>query len=303
MISATLDRILADLLSRYRERVADVGHVISAMLRRELVRDAADIEDDHVAFRTLGVPLLGIGSIERIFTHHGYRRRDSYFFADKKLDAIWLSPPEERLPRIFISELRIGDLSPEMQRILTSYTNEVTKDPLAGINLDDAEAVDAFLHRPLWRLPTVEDYETLLAESEYAAWAVYNRYYLNHFTIAVHTLPPGYNTIAEFNAFLESEGIILNDAGGKIKTSADGLLLQSSTVAQIVEAEFAGGARRPIPGSYVEFAERRPLPQYAHLPAAELHRSHRRDGFETANADKIFESTFAAQTGRRGEMG
>ena len=29
------------------------------------------------------------------------------------------------------------------------------------------------------------------------------------------------------------------------------------------------------------------------------YREHRRDGFETANADKIFESTFRDQTGRR----
>ena len=51
---------------------------------------------------------------------------------------------------------------------------------------------------------------------EYAAWVIYNRYYLNHYTISVHNLQNGYGTIQEFNAFLERIGIKLNDAGGKI---------------------------------------------------------------------------------------
>ena len=35
----------------------------------------------------------------------------------------------------------------------------------------------------------------LAEESEYAAWVIYNRYYLNHFTVSVHNLEDGYNTI------------------------------------------------------------------------------------------------------------
>jgi 2-oxoadipate dioxygenase/decarboxylase len=94
----------------------------------------------------------------------------------------------------------------------------------------------------------------------------------------------------------------LNDSGGKVKVSADGKLLQSSTVAAMVEAEFSdgrGGAEtHQIAGSYVEFAERKVLDAFAHLPAAEIRREHRRDGFEAASADKIFESTYTEQTRR-----
>ena len=135
-----------------------------------------------------------------------------------------------------------------------------------------------------------------MQESEYAAWVIYNRYYLNHFTISVLNLPDGYNTVAEFNIFLEKQGIKLNDSGGKIKESPDGGLLQSSTVAQMIEAEFAQGQNHTISGSYVEFAERRVLPEFAHLPADQIQRQHRRDGFEAGNADKIFESTYTTQT-------
>jgi hypothetical protein len=66
----------------------------------------------------------------------------------------------------------------------------------------------------------------------------------------------------------------------------------------MIEAPFAGGEKHVIPGSYVEFAERRVLPQFAHLPEHQIERNHRREGFEAANADKIFESTYAAQTKR-----
>lgn len=163
------------------------------------------------------------------------------------------------------------------------------------LDLDDAYAVGDFLHKGLWRLPLIEDYKTLLAESEYASWVIYNRYYLNHYTISLHHLKDGYNTCEQFNVFLESIGIKLNDSGGKIKISPDGLLRQSSTVAQLIEAPFADGESMLIAGSYVEFAERGVLPQYKDLDASQLRREHYRDGFEAGNADKIFESTFTSQ--------
>jgi hypothetical protein len=124
---------------------------------------------------------------------------------------------------------------------------------------------------------------------------LYNRYYLNHFTISVHELPAPYNELVFFNEFLKSIGITLNDAGGEIKISSDQLLLQSSSVAQTILATFANGKTAEIAGSYVEFAERLPLSQYTKLPKEKLTNSHRREGFEAGNADKIFESTFREQ--------
>ncbi|MEX0316117.1 MAG: DUF1338 family protein, partial [Allomuricauda sp.] len=127
------------------------------------------------------------------------------------------------------------------------------------------------------------------------AWVIYNRYYLNHYTISVHALPQPYNTLKEFNSFLEEIGIVLNTAGSKIKTSKDGLLKQSSSVAKMVNATFANGEQMKIAGSYVEFAERLPLPEFQNLEKSALKREHLREGFESANADKIFESTYNEQ--------
>ncbi len=301
---APLDVVLSGLMSRYSERVPDVRRVIDGMVQQGIIESPEQIENDHIAFRTLGVRYLGIQSLERIFAYYGYQRRDAYHFASKKLDAYWYSPPEPRYPRIFISQLRVDDLSSQAAEIIRRYTDQVKADPVSKLEFDDGQSVDQFLHQPLWTLPTWADYSRLLEESEYAAWVIYNRYYLNHFTISVHNLPAPWNTIEHFNQFVESTGVLLNDAGGKIKTSPDGLLIQSSTVAQVVDAEFVerdgSHCTHPISGSYVEFAQRCPLPEHAHLPQHQLQRVHLRDGFEVGNADKIFESTFSSQTGRAG---
>jgi len=294
-VNSVLDFVMNGLMQRYSERVPDVGKILGAMEDRGLVGSRDEIENDHIAFRTMGVPQLGMRSFEKIFLALGYQKRDPYYFAGKKLDAFWYAPPTEKHPRIFVSELRVEDLSEEAQRIIRSYTDEVAKDPVDSLDLTDGETIDRFLHSGLWRLPTWEDYSRLLEESEYAAWVIYNRYYLNHFTISVHNLKAPHETVEGFNNFLEDLGVKLNDAGGKTKVSPDGLLLQSSTVAEMVDAEFADGQRHRIAGSYVEFAERRVLPEFAGVSPVE--RRHRRDGFEAQNADKIFESTFLSQTG------
>ncbi len=178
-----------------------------------------------------------------------------------------------------------------------SYTLEVKSDPVDTIDLNNGKEVDEFLHKSLWRTPSYNDYKMLLNESEYAAWVIYNRYYLNHFTVSVHNLPEPYCDLVNYNKFLLNSGFKLNDSKGYIKTSKDGLLRQSSTVSELVDAvfvdEFGNNEVHQIAGSYVEFAERLPLEQYKHLEILERH--HRRDGFEVANADKIFESTYTSQ--------
>ena len=291
----TMTQILDALFNIYSKRVPDVSKITKAMVEEGIVNSQNEIINDHIAFRTLGVPNLGITSFEKIFLAHGYTRMDFYHFEAKKLDAFWYSPPTEDLPRIFISELKVNNLSLDAQNIIRSYTDSIKNDPVDELDLEDSNAVANYFQTPLWDLPKLEDYELLIKESEYAAWVIYNRYYLNHYTISVHDLPDPYDKLKSFNIFLKGIGIKLNTSGGEIKTSKDGLLRQSSSVANIVEAKFHNKKTKNIAGSYVEFAERSPLPQYLHLKRTELERKHRREGFETANADRIFESTFTAQ--------
>ncbi|KAF5279285.1 hypothetical protein FQR65_LT15415 [Abscondita terminalis] len=103
----------------------------------------------------------------------------------------------------------------------------------------------------------------------------------------IHELKEGYNTLEEFNNFVEGLGIKLNTSGGKIKTSEDGLLRQSSTVSALYDAKFSDGVTLQIAGSYVEFAERSVLPEFKDTPRDQITAAQRRDGFETNNAIKF----------------
>lgn len=284
------------LFEPYKESVSDVKKVSNALLDKGVIASEDEIVNDHIAFRTLGVPFLGIASLEKIFLHYGYEKRDYYFFESKKLNAFWYAPPSPVYPRIFISELRVSDLSATTVSLVNNYTKHITSDPVDALDLNDVEAVGNFFYTSLWELPSIEDYQTLAQDSEYAAWVIYNRYYLNHYTISVHELKSGYNTMESFNSFLLDIGIKLNDSGGVIKESADGLLRQSSSVAKMMEATFKNGKKMMIPGSYVEFAERLALPEFKNIEKSNISRTQRRDGFESANADKIFESTYSSQT-------
>ena len=294
-VKTVITEILESLFLVYSKRVPDVNKITTAMIKKGLVNNQNEIVNDHIAFRTMGVKNLGINSFEKIFLKHGYKKMDFYHFDAKKLDAYWYAPPSNDLPRIFISELKVDNISIKAQEIVKSYTNTVTNDPVDKIDLNNSLQVSEYLQTPLWRLPTKNDYESLLFESEYAAWVIYNRYYLNHYTISVHDLPGEYSDLNQFNEFVKSLGIKLNKSGGEIKVSKDKLLRQSSSVANQIEAKFSEGEKKLIAGSYVEFAERNILPEFSKINNLKIERKHRREGFETGNADKIFESTFTSQ--------
>jgi hypothetical protein len=61
-----------------------------------------------------------------------------------------------------------------------------------------------------------------------------NGYALNHTALSVHRLSPALpGGLEDFNSKLQAAGFRLNDEGGLVKASPDGLLLQSSTVADL----------------------------------------------------------------------
>ncbi|RMD79813.1 MAG: DUF1338 family protein, partial [Chloroflexi bacterium] len=75
MTTTTTDRIhifeqvLQGLMRRYRERVPDVTAIAQAMVSDGIIAAPDQIENDHIAFRTMGVPQLGIRSLEKIFLY------------------------------------------------------------------------------------------------------------------------------------------------------------------------------------------------------------------------------------------
>ncbi|KAL3368200.1 hypothetical protein AABB24_009199 [Solanum stoloniferum] len=271
----------------------------------ELVRsaDGDQICYDHFAFRTFGVNGHGIDSMSKFFLDFGYERREELRFPAKKLKAFWFSPPKVStssrgsgvngpLPRIFISELLVDQLSPEAQEIIKKYTN------ISHCGKEYAALASAF-GILTWEKPSYSEFQQLARESEYAAWTLVNGYALSHVTISTHRLASNLRSIGNLNQFIEENGFNLNSEGGILKVSPDGLLLQSSTVADSTSFEFSDGTTEAVPCSYIEFAERLVLPQYKDLPTEKVEEFHRRDGFEVGNADKIFESTSKDQLTRR----
>lgn len=257
---------------------------------------------DHLAFRTFGVNGHGIDSMAEIFLDFGYTKKDELRFPAKKLKAYWFAPPATSnedgdgingpLPRVFISELLVDQMSSEAQEIIRKYTG------MSGLGKRYAALASA-LGSLTWEKPLYSEFQQLARESEYAAWTLVNGYAVNHVTISVHRLKSHLRSINNLNKFIEENGFKLNSEGGILKVSPDGFLLQSSTVADSMPFHFFDGVTESVPCSYIEFAERLVLPQYRNLPDDEIEEFHRRDGFEVGNADKIFESTSREQLTRK----
>lgn len=238
-----------------------------------------------------------------LFLDYGYTQKEELRFPAKKLKALWFSPPNSSsqdggsgvngpLPRVFISELLVDQLSPRAQEIIRKYTKK------SGSGNKYAALASA-LGSLTWEKPLYSEFQQLAGESEYAAWTLVNGYALNHVTISTHRLKSNLRNIKSLNEFIKKNGFKLNSDGGVLKVSPDGLLLQSSTVADSMPFSFSDGVVESVPCSYIEFAERLVLPQYKNLSESEIKESHRRDGFEVGNADKIFESTSKEQLTRR----
>jgi hypothetical protein len=258
----TIPELLATL---WRDYVATTPQ--AERIHRLLSERGESVRNDHVALRTFNLPRIGLAQLAAPFEALGWELLpDRYRFPDKKLDARYWRHPDPVLPKVFISELRVEELSPGGNQIVHQLVSQLPADfgllPWSG--------------RP-WPLRRAE-YESLLIESEYAAWVAAFGFRVNHFTVAVNGLTT-FPDLESLNAFLVDHGFALNQAGGAIKGAPAQLLEQSSTLADSIVVDLAGEAVR-IPSCYYEFARR-----YAR-PDGELFQ-----GFVPASADKIFEST------------
>jgi len=227
------------------------------------------VVNDHVALRTYGVPAIGLDVMARPFERLGWIARDRYRFDDKKLRARYWQHDDPSVPKVFISELCVDELSEPTQERIAALVGQIP--PGFGDRADLPWA-----GRP-WRV-SIETYRALLDDSEYAAWVAAFGFRVNHFTVDVNRLTT-FASIDDVNAFLRAQGFALNEAGGAIKGTRADRLEQSSTLADETDVDFSDGRAR-IPSCYYEFAKR-----YA-LPDGTLFQ-----GFVPASADKIFEST------------
>jgi hypothetical protein len=199
-----------------------------------------DIVNDHVAFRTFALDKTRLDKLAAHFLALGY-------------------------------ELRVNELSETAQTIIKKLVDQM---PESVVDADN------FLYSGKhWDVSKAE-YDTLLNESEYAAWMAAWGFRANHFTVSVNHLTRT-NELSDVNTLLKEAGFVLNTSGGEIKGGADVFLAQSSTMADRADVAFSDETVA-IPSCFYEFAQR------YEMPDGKLYK-----GFVAASADKIFESTNA----------
>ena len=234
-----------------------------------LLEEDEALINDHIALRTFNVAPLGLETLAKPFLALGYKDCGDYVFESKKLVAKHFEHPDPLQPKVFISELKVEECSPQLQEIVAKLVEQVDATKLEG---------DAFLYGGrLWDI-SFADYQLLAEESEYASWLAAHGYGANHFTVNVNQLKV-FTEVKQVNDHLRGAGFTINESGGEVKGTPEVLLEQSSTMADKVPVTFSDGTET-VPGGFYEFAKRYPMAN------GELY-----TGFVAASADKIFEST------------
>lgn len=233
------------------------------------VAEGETVQNDHIALRTFNHPRLGIASLARQFEKYGYQAKGEYNFVQKKLFAKHYEHADEKMPKIFISELELEKVSPFTRETLNGLAESLPDSVIQSETF-------SFCGRP-WQM-SYELYNKLAQESEYASWVAAHGFRPNHFTVFINDLKK-FADITTLNRFITSKGFSLNKSGGEIKGSPADYLEQSSTMASEIPVPFSDGVHK-IPGCYYEFAKRYPLNN------GKLYQ-----GFVSKSADKIFEST------------
>ncbi len=227
--------------------------------------------NDHIAIRTFNDPRVTIDVLSKPFIAMGYEPKGEYHFKTKKLFAKHFEHKDDpNAPKIFISELLLEEFSMKLQKTIDVILNQVQPNTF--------NAKDLILKGRVWPKPSLKIYQELLEESEYAAWMYVNGFCSNHFTVDVNKLK-SFESLAQVNEFLQTNGFKLNSSGGKIKGNPSLFLEQSSMLADEIEVEFKEKIKK-VTSCYYEFALR--------YPTAE---GNLFTGFIANSADKIFEST------------
>ena len=234
---------------------------------QDILCEGREQTNDHIAFRTLNLENIGINRLAKPFISRGYSLKGKYHFQAKKLFACHFEHTDPLIPKIFISELLVGEFSEFLQETVQFMVKDVR--PSTDLFLTTGRRWDI----------NYKIYSKLLSESEYAAWLYVFGFVPNHFTIYINSLNH-FDSLVEVNQELKRHGYKINSSGGEIKGSPSLGLEQSSTLAYKTEIKFEDlAAAKKIPACYYEFAKR-----YDSF-----------NGFIVNSADKIFESTDVKQ--------
>jgi hypothetical protein len=258
---------------------------------------------DHGAVRT--VTLAGMGALPsgeealvRVLRPLGYRQNGLYPLDRLKMTGrsyAQIDFPEE-IAQFFVSELHPERFSAEFQATVARVAG-TSRDPLtphaaailakleeAGrIPFDEAAEVLPILAHCFDRqhaVPSLADYEILLAESAEMAWISTEGNAFNHAT----------DRVADVEALSEAQKTLGRPMKPAVEISQSGRVKQTAFRAATVRRSFRtedGLIEKDVPGSFYEFITRLPVPEASGETRLDL-------GFDSSNAQGIFKMTAAA---------
>ena len=155
IITGLFDNLWRDYIS-----ITPSAKRIHALLESD-AKSESDLVNDHIALRTFNLPKVGLNKLAAHFLSLGYKQGGEYHFEDKKLYAQHFEHPDPSIAKVFISELLVEQLSEEAQLIIARMV-----DAIDATKVIDSSFLYSGAHWPL----SQKDYQTLINESEYAAW-------------------------------------------------------------------------------------------------------------------------------------
>ncbi len=265
---------------------AEIAYALNVVLFRDLLERVPEgkayTEDamhsgrkvffDHGAVRTVHVPQSGqlpIGetAITRFLVPLGYQLNEVYPLPRLKMTgrAYFHADLPEQMPQFFVSELHVDQFSPTFQqaaaRVVSTSHDPLDMTALALLQqLQETKTLgfDAavFLLQSLVRafdrqhaIPTLDDYEILLKESQEMAWISTEGNAFNHVT----------DRVPDLSALAEEQKALGRSIKPNIEVAARGTMRQTAYRAAEVERVFRtekGCVVRRVPGSFYEFISR-----------------------------------------------
>ncbi len=273
----------------------------------QCLRNGKTILHDHGAVRTIA--MAGMGnlptgqeSITRILTPLGYALNGVYPLERLRMTGrsyAQVDFPEE-IAQFFISELHPERFSAEFQAAM-SHVVATSTDPLtreAHNLLEELESSRSLsINQAVALLPvlvscfgrqhgeiTLEDYEKLLAESSEAAWITTEGNAFNHITDRVEDVD---QLAAEQKALGQPvKTAVETSQSGRVRQTA----FRASLVRRIFRAANGGSIEKEVPGSFLEFITRLPLPEDdSGKKGLDL-------SFDSSNAQAIFKMTSTSKS-------
>lgn len=294
VIAQALNMLLfADLIERVPAAKKYVEHCLSK--NRTVMHDHGAVRT--IAMEGMGALPAGEAAITRVLRPLGYSLKGLYPLERLKMTGRSYAQVEypETIAQFFISELHPEKFSAEFQAALRRVVDH-SVDPLtpeAKTLLDELEKSQSLnMDQAVRLLPVLvacfgrqhgdirlADYDTLLNESAEAAWIATEGNVFNHVTDRVDDVDA---LSAEQKALGQPmKDTVENSQSGRVRQTA----FRAAQVTRQFIAEDGSVIEKQVPGSFLEFITRLPLPEEVDgKKVLDL-------GFDSSNAQAIFKMT------------